>query len=62
MTKSIAYGMCSMSSNCMKSSNPYSGFYIANTSKTLDFNCGNPTCNQGGIIILQIKDCEGDEE
>ena len=57
-TKLIAFGMCSTHSNSMMSGNPHSGFYVANTSKTLDFNCGNPTCNQGGIIVLQVKGCD----
>lgn len=48
-----AYGICSQSSNSMKSSNPYSGVYKADTSKTLDCNGGNPTCNQGGIVIVE---------
>lgn len=43
-----AFGICSYSSNSMKSSNPHSGIYEADTSRTLDLNCGNPTCNQGG--------------
>ena len=36
----------------MKSSNPHSGIYEADTSKTLDLNCGNPACNQGGIAVV----------
>ena len=44
----VCYGICSYASNAMKSSNPHSGIYIAETSRTLDFNCGNPACNQGG--------------
>ena len=36
----------------MKSSNPHSGIYEADTSRTLDLNCGNPTCNQGGIAVV----------
>lgn len=43
-----AYRICSTSSNCMNSSNPYSGIYEADISPTLDLNCGNPSCNQGG--------------
>jgi DNA (cytosine-5)-methyltransferase 1 len=37
----------------MKSSNPHSGIYEAETSRTLDLNGGNPACNQGGIAIVQ---------
>lgn len=48
-----AYGICSKDSNSMKSANPYSGFYTADTSRTLDGNGGNPSCNQGGIAIVE---------
>ena len=41
------YGICSKDSNAMKSENPKSGFYEAETSRCLDANGGNPTCNQG---------------
>ena len=37
----------------MKSSNPHSGIYEATTSRTLDLNGGNPSCNQGGIAIVE---------
>jgi len=37
----------------MKSANPHSGFYEAKTSRTLDKGCGKPTCNQGGIAIVE---------
>ena len=47
-----AYGICSMESNAMKSSNPGSGFYEAETSRTIDCRGGNPGCNQGGMVIL----------
>lgn len=47
-----AYGICSMESNAMKSCNPGSGFYEAETSRTIDCRGGNPGCNQGGIVIL----------
>lgn len=46
-----AFGICSKDSNSMKSDNPKSGFYDAETSRTLDGNGGNPSCNQGGIAI-----------
>lgn len=48
-----AYGICSYASNSMKSSNPHSGVYKAETSRTLDLNGGNPACNQGGIAVVQ---------
>ena len=49
-----AYGICSKDSNSMKSENPKSGFYKAETSRTLDGNGGNPSCNQGGIAVLCV--------
>lgn len=48
----VAYGICSYESNAMKSDNPVSGIYEAETSRTLDNNGGNPACNQGGIAIV----------
>lgn len=50
-----AYGICSKDSNSMKSDNPNSGFYKAETSRTLDLNGGNPSCNQGGIAVVSIQ-------
>jgi len=52
----VAYGISSYDSNAMKSSNPHSGIYEANTSRTLDLNGGNPGCNQGGIAVVQGAD------
>ena len=49
----VAYGICSYASNSMKSSNPHSGIYVADTARTLDLNGGNPACNQGGICICE---------
>lgn len=49
----VAYGICSKDSNSMKSDNPSSGFYEADTSRTLDGNGGNPSCNQGGIAVIE---------
>ena len=48
----VAYGICSKDSNSMKSENPNSGFYEADTSRCLDGNGGNPACNQGGIAVV----------
>ena len=48
-----AYGICSKASHAMLSDNPHSGFYEAETSRTLDGNGGNPTCAQGGVAICQ---------
>ena len=52
----VCYGICSYDSNSMKSSNPNSGIYVANTARTLDANGGNPACNQGGVCIVEILD------
>ena len=48
-----AYGISSYNSNAMMSSNPHSGIYEADTSRTLDGNGGNPSCNQGSIAIVE---------
>ena len=51
--KPLVYGLCAKDSNSMKSSNPNSGFYLAGTTRTLDQNAGSPTCNQGGMVVLE---------
>ena len=51
--QSVVYGMTSYESNSMKSDNPHSGIYKADTTRTLDNNGGNPACNQGGMIVLE---------
>lgn len=50
----ICYGICGYHSNSMMSDNPHSGIYEADTSRTLDLNGGNPACNQGGVLILEM--------
>ncbi|NCB42162.1 MAG: DNA cytosine methyltransferase [Clostridia bacterium] len=50
-----AYGICSDKSNSMLSSNPHSGIYEAESSRTLDANGGNPGCNQGGIAVVSLQ-------
>ena len=50
-----AYGICSKDSNAMKSDNPHSGFYNADTARCLDANGGNPSCNQGGIAVVALQ-------
>ena len=47
------YGITSYQSNSMKSNNPNSGIYEADTSRTIDINGGNPNCNQGGMIVCE---------
>ena len=51
--EAICYGISSFDSNGMKSENPKSGIYVADTSRTLDLNGGNPSCNQGGIAVVE---------
>jgi DNA (cytosine-5)-methyltransferase 1 len=52
----VCYGISSYESNSMKSSNPHSGVYEADTTRTLDNNGGNPACNQGGVAVVQAFD------
>jgi len=54
-----AYGICSKDSNAMKSDNPHSGIYKADTSRTIDGNGGNPGCNQGGIAVVESYAIQG---
>ena len=49
------FGICSKDSNAMKSDNPSSGFYKADTTRTLDANGGNPSCNQGGMAVVALE-------
>ena len=55
------FGICSKDSNSMKSDNPQSGIYEAETSRTLDANGGNPSCNQGGIAVVAFTQNQRDE-
>lgn len=48
----FCYGISAYESNAMKSNNPKSGVYVADTSRTLDLNGGNPACNQGGMAVV----------
>ena len=54
-----AYGISSHDSNAMKSDNPHSGIYEADTSRTIDGNGGNPGCNQGGIAVVESYAIQG---
>lgn len=49
------YGISAYDSNAMKSSNPHSGIYEAETSRTLDLNGGSPACNQGGMAVVCLE-------
>ena len=59
--QTTAYGICSKDSNAMKSDNPHSGFYEADTARTLDGNGGNPACNQGGIAVVAFTQNQRNE-
>ena len=50
----VVYGISPYHSNCMLSDNPHSGYYEADTARTLDaLQCGYPGCNQGGMAVVQ---------
>lgn len=55
------YGICSFTSNAMKSDNPDSGIYKTDIAKTIDTSGTNPTCNQGGngIDRADTAGCNG---
>ena len=56
----VVYGISPYHSNCMKSDNPNSGYYEADTSRSLDaMNCGYPACNQGGMAVVQCAVAHG---
>lgn len=50
-----AYGICSQASNSMKSSNPNSGIYEAQTSRTLDTSVPDPNKNAGGMAVVAVQ-------
>ena len=49
-----AYVIGAYCSGGMMSDNPHSGIYEAETSRTLDLNGGNPCCQQGGTVIVEV--------
>ena len=53
LAPAICYGISGYDSNAMKSSNPHSGIYEAETARALDHNGGSPQSNQGGMMIVQ---------
>ena len=55
------FGISSKDSNAMKSDNPRSGIYEAETARTLDANGGNPSCNQGGIAVVAFTQNQRNE-
>lgn len=48
-----AYGICGKYSNSMLSNNPNSGFYEADTSRTVDTSNQSPCKNQGGMVVVE---------
>ena len=48
-----AYGICSKHSNSMLSDNPGSGFYEADTARTIDTSNQSPCKNQGGMVVIE---------
>ena len=48
-----AFGICSKHSNSMLSDNPNSGFYEADTSRTIDTSNQSPCKNQGGMVVVE---------
>ena len=53
--QSVVYGISAYDSNAMKSGNPNSGVYKAETARTLDLNGGSPACNQGGMAVVSLE-------
>lgn len=51
----VAFSFDSLASNSMKSSNPHSGCRQVDKAKTLDCFDPNPSKNQGGIAIVEVK-------
>ena len=47
------YGICGKYSNSMLSDNPNSGFYEADTSRTIDTSNQSPCKNQGGMVVVE---------
>ena len=49
------FGISAKDSNAMKSDNPKSGIYEAETSRTIDRNGTNPSANQGGMAVVSVQ-------
>ena len=49
------YGICSKHSNSMNSGNPSSGFYEAETARTIDTGNQSPSKNQGGMVVVAVQ-------
>ena len=52
----MPFGISSYYSNAMKSSNPHSGIYEAETSRTLDTSTPDPNKNAGGMMVVCYDD------
>ena len=48
-----SFGICAKNSHSMLSENPHSGFYRAETARTLDTSNQSPCKNQGGMVVLE---------
>ena len=57
----VPYGICSKASHAMLSENPHTGFYEADTARTLDQNGGRPDCSQGGIAVVAFSQNQRNE-
>ena len=58
--QAVCYGIGGYNSEGMKSDNPHSGIYEADTARTLDLNGGNPGCNQGGMAVVALENHPND--
>lgn len=54
VSNQIPFGIGSDKSCGMLSDNPHTGYYEADTSRTLDASGGNPSCHQGGLAIVGL--------
>ena len=54
-----AYGISAFESNAMKSANPHSGVYEAETARTIDTSGSSPACHQGGVAIVESYALQG---
>ena len=51
LEKQKVFGIGAYNSKGMLSDNPGAGFYETDISRTIDCKGGNPTCNQGGMVV-----------
>lgn len=52
-----AYVVGAYHSGGMLSDNPKTGIYETRTTRTLDLNGGSPCCNQGGVAVVEGREC-----